>query len=167
MDQQTLLTVMTVFVCVSAAALLIQAGLLFGIYKSARGLQENVQRLLPKIESLLETSRQTIEDSRRQIADITSKTSEILETTRRQVNRVEELLEDAASRARVQMDRAELVLDDAMVRAQRTVALVEGGVVKPLMQIQGVAAGIKTALTFLLRGRPNPANAHADEEMFI
>ena len=167
MDQQTLLTVMTVFVCVAAAALLIQAGFLFGIYKSARGLQENVQRLTPKVESLLETSRQTIEDSRRQIADITSKTSEILETTRRQVNRVDELLEDAAARARVQMDRAELVLDDAMVRAQRTVALVEGGIVKPLMQIQGVAAGIKTAITFLLRGRPNPADAHADEEMFI
>ena len=167
MDQQTLLTVMTVFVCVAAAALLIQAGFLFGIYKAARGMQQNTQRLMPKIESLLETSRQTIEDSRKQIADITSKTSEILETTRKQVNRVDELLEDAATRARVQLDRAELVLDDVMTRAQRTMAMVEGGVVKPLLQIQGVAAGIKTALTFLLRGRPDPAKAHADEEMFI
>jgi hypothetical protein len=65
------------------------------------------------------------------------------------------------------MDRAELVLDDAMGRAQRTVALVEGGIVRPLQQIQAVAAGIKTAITFLTRGRPNPADAHADEEMFI
>ena len=45
--------------------------------------------------------------------------------------------------------------------------MVEGGVVKPIMQIQGVAAGIQTAITFLMRGRPNPADAHADEEMFI
>jgi ABC-type transporter Mla subunit MlaD len=167
MDQQTLLTVMTVFVCVAAAALLIQAGLLFGIYKSARGLQDNVQRLMPKIDGLLETSRQTIDDSRKQITDITTKTSEILDITRKQVQRVDEILEDAASRARVQMDRAELVLDDAMGRAQRTVAMVEGGIVRPLQQIQGVAAGIKTAINFLTRGRPNPADAHADEEMFI
>ena len=167
MDQQTLLTVMTVFVCVAAAALLIQAGLLFGIYKAARGLQDNVQRLMPKIESLLETSRQTIEDSRKQIADITSKTSEILETTRKQMQRVDEFMEDATSRARVQLDRAEMVLDDAMGRTQRTVALVEGGILKPLMQIQGVAAGLKTAIMFLMRGRPNPVDAHADEEMFI
>lgn len=167
MDQQTLLAVMTVFVCVSAAALLIQAGLLFGIYKSARGLQENVQRLSPKIDALLVTSRQTIEDSRQQIADITAKTGEILDITRKQVDRVDEILEDATSRARVQMDRAELVLDDAMGRVQRTVAAVEGGIVKPLLQIQGVAAGIRTAIAFLLRGRFNPANAHADEEMFI
>jgi len=167
MDQQTLLTMMTAFVCVAAAAMLIQAGLLFGIYKSARGLQENVQRLMPKIDGLLETSRQTIEDSRKQIADITAKTSEILDITHKQVQRVDEILEDAASRARVQLDRAEMVLDDAMGRAQRTVAIVEGGIVKPLLQIQGVAAGIKTAITFLIRGRFNPADAHADEEMFI
>jgi ElaB/YqjD/DUF883 family membrane-anchored ribosome-binding protein len=115
-------------------------------------MQENVQRLMPKIEGVLETSRQTIEDSRKQIAEITSKTSEILETTRQQVHRIDEFLNDAASRARVQMDRAEMVLDDAMVRTQRTVAVVEGGILKPIVQIQGVAAGIKTAITFLLRG---------------
>jgi hypothetical protein len=167
MDPQNLLTVMTVFVFIAAVALVIQATMLFGIYKAARGLQENVQRLLPKTEALLETSRRTVEDSRKQIADITSKTGEILDITRKQVDRVDEILEDAAARARVQLDRAELVLDDAMARTQRTVALVEGGITKPIQQIQGVAAGIRTAITFLMRGRPNPADAHADEEMFI
>jgi hypothetical protein len=167
MDQQTLLTVMTAFVIIAAVALIIQAAMLAGIYKTSRGLQENVQRLLPKIEGVLETSRRTIEDSRKQIADITSKTSEILDTTRQQVHRIDEFLNDATARARVQMDRAEMVLDDAMVRTQRTVAVVEGGILKPIVQIQGVAAGIKTALTFLMRGRPNPEDAHSDEEMFI
>jgi len=167
MDQQTLLNVMTAFVIIAALALLIQAAMLFGIYKASRGMQENVQRLMPKIEGVLETSRQTIADSRKQIADITSKTSEILDTTRQQVHRIDEFLNDATARARVQMDRAEMVLDDAMVRTQRTVAVVEGGILKPIVQIQGVAAGIKTALTFLMRGRPNPEDAHSDEEMFI
>jgi hypothetical protein len=167
MDPQNLLTVMTVFVFIAAVALVIQAAMLFGIFKAARGLQENVQRLLPKTEALLETSRRTVEDSRQQIADITAKTGEILDLTRKQVDRVDEILEDAAARARVQLDRAELVLDDAMARTQRTVALVEGGITKPIQQIQGVAAGIRTAITFLMRGRPNPADAHADEEMFI
>jgi hypothetical protein len=167
MDEHTLLAVMTAFVIISALALIIQAAMLAGIYKASRGMQENVQRLLPKIEGVLETSRQTIADSRKQIADITSKTSEILDTTRQQAHRIDEFLNDATARARVQMDRAEMVLDDAMVRTQRTVALVEGGVIKPIMQIQGVAAGIRTALTFLMRGRPNPEDAHSDEEMFI
>jgi len=72
MDDHSLLTVMTVFVIVAAIALLIQAVMLAGIFRASRGLQQNVQRLTPKIEGVLEISRQTIEDSRKQIADITS-----------------------------------------------------------------------------------------------
>jgi hypothetical protein len=167
MDQQTLLTVMTAFVIIAAIALIIQAAMLVGIYKSSRALQHNVQRLLPKIESVLEISRQTIEDGRKQIADITAKASEILEITRDQIHRIDEFMDDATSRARVQLDRAEMVLDDAMGRTQRTLAMVERGIIKPIVQVQGVAAGLKSAITVLLRGRPNPEEAHSDEEMFI
>jgi F0F1-type ATP synthase membrane subunit b/b' len=167
MDQQTLLTVMTVFVCISAIALLIQAGMLIGIYKATRGMQDNVQRLLPKIEGLIDTSRQTVEDSRKQILDITSKTSDILETARKQLERVDSVLEDATARAHIQLEHAEMVLDDAMERAHDTVALVHSSILKPLREIQGVAAGIRTVFQFLMRGRPNPTHATSDEEMFI
>jgi uncharacterized protein YoxC len=206
MDQQTLLVTMAVFTAVAAIALIIQAGFLFGIYKAARGMSDNMQRLMPKIESTLETSRQTIEegrrhvaditakalvlnddvhrmmpkvesiletsrltieDGRRQIADIASKASDIAETARVQAHRIDGLMEDATGRAKVQMDRAEMVIDDTMVRVQRTVALVEANIVKPLRQVQGIAAGIRTALLFLSRGRPNPSRATSDEEMFI
>jgi len=167
MDQQTLLTVMTVFVCISAIALLIQAGLLFGIYKASRGMQETVQRLTPKIESVIETSRQTIEESRKHIGDITSKTNEILDTARKQLKRVDEVMEDATARAHVQLARADLLIDDAIERANETVATVHGGIMRPLREIQGLAAGVRTAFVFLMRGRPNPSEATADEEMFI
>jgi hypothetical protein len=167
MDDHTLLATMTVFVIVAAIALITQAGFLFGVYRASRGLSDNVQRLMPKIESLIDVSRKTVEDSRTQLADITVKASDILEITHVQVRRIDGILEDAAARARTQMDRAELVLDDAMERAQRTVALVEGGIVKPIREIQGIAAGIRTALLFLTKGRPNPSRATSDEEMFI
>lgn len=168
MDDHTLLLVMTAFVIIAALALLIQAGLLFGIYKAARVLQENVVRLLPKVEGLVEASRVAVEDSRRKIVEITTKTSEILDTTRKQVARIDELFEDATGRARIQLDRAEMVLDDTMNRAQETVAFVHGGIMKPLREIQGVASGVRAAVNYLMRGRaPSPAHATADEEMFI
>jgi hypothetical protein len=168
MDPNTLLVIMTVFVTVAAVALLIQAGLLFGIYKSGRALEENARRLLPKVEALVETSREAVEDSRKQIVEITTRTTGILDVTRKQLARVDEVLEDAAARARIQLDRAEMVLDDTMNRAQETVALVHGGIMKPLKEINGVAIALRVALQYLLRGgRPNPAQATADEEMFI
>lgn len=174
MNEQTLLTVMTVFVCLAAIALIAQAGFLYGIFKAARAAQESVktfmpkaEALLPKAHALLETSHQTIQDSRRQIADITTKTSDILAATHTQVQRIDSLLEDASSRARVHMDHADLLVSDTLDRAHKTVIMAHGGIVKPLLQIQGVAAGLRTAIQFLSRGRANPAEAHADEEMFI
>jgi hypothetical protein len=168
MDQQTLLITMTVFVIVAAIALLIQAGLLFGIYKSSREMQATAQRLAPKVEALLDSSRVAVDDSRRLIGEVTVKTSEILDCARKQLDRLDEVLEDAAGRARVQLDRAELVIDDTMTRVQEIVALVHTGIMKPLREIQGVTAGVRTALSFFMRGgRRDPARATADEEMFI
>ena len=167
MDLQTLLTVMTVFVIVAAAALIIQVGFLFGIYKAARSMNENVQRVMPKVEALLETSRQTLEESRKQIAEISAKTNDILDSTKKQLAHVDELLSDASGRIRSQMDRAELVLDDVMSRAHSTVAMVHGGIVKPIHQIQALAAGLRTAFSIFTKGRQNPTQATADEEMFI
>jgi hypothetical protein len=164
MDQQTLLTV---FVGVATVALVLQLATLFGIYKASQSMNDKVQQLMPKVENLIETSRRTVEDSRVQILDITSKTSDILDTARKQLDKVEEVIDDATARAKVQMDRAEMVLDDAMVRTQRTVATVESGIVKPVREIQGVAAGLRTAILFLAKGRPNPTQATSDEEMFI
>ncbi len=168
MDQQTLLIIMTVFVIVAAIALLIQAGLLFGIYKSSRAVQASTERLVPKVEALVESSRIAVDDSRRLIGEVTVKTSEILDCARRQMSRIDDVLEDVAGRTRIQLDRAELVIDDAMNRAQETVAFVHQGIMRPLRDIQGVAAGLTAAISFLMRGgRRDPARATADEEMFI
>ena len=166
---------MTVFVAVAAIALVIQMGLLFGMYKSTRAMKETADRLTPKIESLLETSRVAIIESRTEIAAITAKTNqaitatnEILESAKKQMAQVEELVTDATARARIQMVRAEMVIDDTMNRAHETVAIVHGGIMKPLREIQGVAAGLHAALQYLSRGgRPDPAHATSDEEMFI
>ena|SRR5579871_3891781 len=164
---QNLLIVIAVFVFVAAVALCIQAGLLFGIFRAAKSLEEKTSTLMPKVNALVDSSRVAVEDSRKQIHDITVKTNEILDVTRKQLARVDEVLEDAAGRARVQLDRAEMVLDDTMNRAHETVALVHNGIMKPLREIQGVSAGLKAALNFLMRGRNGPVHATADEEMFI
>src|ERR1041385_4046554 len=164
----TLLAVLIVFVALSAGAMMVQAVLVFNIHNSTRSLAESVQRLMPKLESLVDTSRVTVEESRKQLAEISSRTNDILDVTRRQLARLDETLEDATTRARVQMDRVEMVLDDTMNRAQDTVAMVHKGILKPLKEIQGVAAGMRAAFFFLMRGsRQNPAQATVDEEMFI
>jgi hypothetical protein len=165
MDSQTLLTI---FVAISSGALVIQAAMLVGIYKAARSADQKIGDVLPKVQRLLETSQQTVEQGRTQIAEIGEKTNQILDSTKRQLASLETVVSEAAERARIQLDRAELVLDDTMNRAQETVAMVHTGILKPLREINAVAVGIRTAFQFFLRGtRPSVAQATHDEEMFI
>ena len=116
-----------------------------------------------------------MEQSGRQITEITTRANDILESSKdildsakRQLAIVEDVVGDAAGRAKVQMDRAELVLDDTLSRAHETIAVVHDGVMRPLREINGLAAGIRAALAALGRGnRPTPDRATSDEEMFI
>jgi hypothetical protein len=175
MDQQAWFILISVFVGISAIAMCIQAGMLFGIYKSARATEEQVKRvipqvesMMPKVEKLVVSSTAAVDMSRKQIEEITTKASDILDVTRVQLARIDGVLEDASTRAHNQLAHAELVIDDTVSLAQETVAVVQSGIMKPLREIQGVAAGVRTAIFYLMRGgRPSPAQATADEEMFI
>jgi len=165
---QALLIIMTVFVIIAAVALVFQAAMAYGVRKSALAVEQHLTKLAPKVEALAESSRLAIDEGRASMAEITERTTEILDATRRQLTRVEDVLEDAAGRARVQFDRAEMVMDEAMNRAQDTVAAIHGGFMKPIREINGVAAGVRAAIHYFMRGgRPNPDQVTADEEMFI
>jgi methyl-accepting chemotaxis protein len=167
MDQQFLLYIMTAFVVLAGLSMLAQAIILYKLLQQAKVAEQRMTEVLPKVRKLVDTSQGAVEQGRQQILEITGKTNEILESTRRQLVKVDDLLTDAAGRARVQMDRAEMVLDDTMSRAQETVAVVHGGIMRPLREIQGVAAGIRTAIAYLARGGQQSAQATHDEEMFI
>ncbi|HUA19256.1 MAG TPA: hypothetical protein VMB25_10970 [Bryobacteraceae bacterium] len=168
MTPNALLYVMTAFVIIAAVALCIQAGMLAGLYRTVKQLQQTINPLVPKVDSLVETTRTTVEQSRQQVTEITTRANEVLDSTRRQLAVVEDVVNDAAARAKVQIQRVELVLDDTLTRAQDTVAELHNGILKPLRQLTGVAAGIRAAAEFLGRGnRPSVDQATSDEEMFI
>ncbi len=168
MDQMTLLYIIAAFVLVSAIALCLQAGFLFGVYRATKAMEAKVTPLIPKVEGLVSSAKVTVDSSRQQIADITSKANDILDSTKRQLLKVDDVVTDAVSRAKVQMERVEMVLDDTMSRAHETVATVHNGIMRPLREINGIAAGIKTALSHFAGGdRPSVAQVTSDEEMFI
>jgi hypothetical protein len=168
MDNHTLLILLTIFVAVSAAALLIQACMLIGLLVVARRLQEKIMPLIPEVQGIVGIVRRTTERVEKHIERIGVTSTAILDVTKQQLVRVDELLGDATSRAKVQMERAEMVLDDTMTRVQETVAYVQSGVLRPVREVYGILAGIRTALAHLGRaGRPTVDHATSDEEMFI
>ena len=165
MDQQT---VLTIFVIVAAVALVIQAGMLIGLFVVARNLQSKITAILPDIQNVIGITKRTIESAEKHLNKIGATSGAILDVTKEQLNKIDDLLTDATTRAKVQMERAEMVLDDAMTRTQQTVSIVQRGVVRPVREVYGVFAGVRTALSHLGRsGRPTVDHATSDEEMFI
>lgn len=167
MDQTTLLYVMAAFTFVAAVSMVVQACLVFGMYKATVKLTERVSTMLPKVEALMDTSRVTLEESRVTIAEIRQKSNLILDAGHKQIKQLESILNDAAERTTKQLAYAEAVVQDTLARVEDTVALVHKGVLKPIRSITGIAAGVGAAVQYLMRRRPNPERATLDEEMFI
>ena len=168
MDQQILLILLVIFVALSAIAMLIQAGTLLGLFLIARKLQEKIMPIIPQVEAIVGTTRRTVEGVEKHIDKIGNTSNAILDATKQQVAKVDELLTDATTRAKVQMERAEMVLDDSMSRVQETVSYVQSGVMRPVREVYGVFAGLRTAIAHLGRAsRPTVDHATSDEEMFI
>ena len=169
MDNQTVfLALIAVFVAVSAAALIFQAAMLYGTYKASRELRDRIIPLTVKVDALVDVSRTTVDEARIKMGEVVDRTNQILEVAKQQMETVSEVVEDASLRTRRQLKNAEIVVEDALARAQETVELVHKGILTPIRGISGVAAGVRAALHFLLRGtRPSPDQVNVDEEMFI
>ena len=168
MDQQTLLIVLTVFVAVAAVALLVQMGTMLALFLAVRKLQAQVTGIWPEVENIIGVTRRTVENVEKHVEKIGVASGEILQTTKQQVVKIDELLNDATTRAKVQIERAEMVLDDTMGRAQETVSIVQRTVLRPIREINGLMAGLRTSIAYLGRGsRPTVDHATSDEEMFI
>lgn len=168
MNQTTLLTIMAAFVIIAAIALVGQAVALFFLFKVARDLRTKILGSWPQIESILGSSKRTVEQAEHHLGKIGNSSVAILDVTKAQLVRVDELLSDASLRAKVQLERAEMVLDDTMTRVQQTVNIVQRGVLSPVREVHGIISGIRTAFSHLSRGaRTSVEHVTSDEEMFI
>jgi len=168
MNQTTLLTIMAVFVVIAAIALLGQALALVGLLMVARDLRTKLLGSWPQIESIIGSSKRTVEQAELHLGKIGSASIAILDATKLQLVRVDELLSDATMRARVQLEQAEMVLDDTMTRVQQTVSIVQRGVLSPVREVHGIISGLRTAFSHLSRGaRTTVEHVTSDEEMFI
>jgi hypothetical protein len=165
---EALLNVLIGAVIVAAVALVLQAFFLFGVYRSSMATKEQVTLIAGHVESLAASVQKTVEQSRKQITDVSTKANEVLDLTRKQLVRIDEVLGEATSRARIQMDRVELILDDTVSRLHETTNLVQDGILRPLREINGFAVGIRAALEYLIHGRRiTVEQATHDDEMFI
>lgn len=167
-SSDTTFLLMAIAVLISSVALLLSALATLGTYRAVRRLESQIEPLLPQAAEFLQNSRQALDEALIQFRDTGNKTQAVLDDVRAEIARISEVRADLAGRLQAQMQRIELVLDDAVSSVQTITNTVQGGVIRPLREVSGILAGVRTAVrVFLHIQRPSVAQATPEEEAFI
>jgi hypothetical protein len=162
-----------IFVGVTAAAVVIQAGILVALFvavkKSTSRMEALATEVKTKVMPTVDTAQSMLVEWRPKIDTITSNVTETSTVVRGQVERLDATVTDIVDRTRLQVIRADELLNRTMDRIEETSDAVHRTVISPVRQLSGVIQGLTAGLEFLLSGgkrRRNDVSVPQDE-MFI
>jgi hypothetical protein len=164
---------MMVFVIVAAAAIVMQAVIMFGMYSQFKQTSEHLLRMTRDLDSrispILLRMNRILEDSEERISSIVGDAAEVTRIARGQAQKVDRVFTDAVDRLRVQVIRSDQILTGALEVIEDTGSRVRRTLQGPVMQVSAVLKGIKVGLDFIRGQQPRrpTESASVDDELFI
>lgn len=189
--------VITVAVVLACIAFVVQAGIVIALYRVASRMQKKVSPLADRVDAMVKQvtpvitkagpavdrvgpvlesvgrvlvkSEKILEEAHPRITEISTEAVAIAKSTRRQVDRIGELLEDAGARAKDRLEQIDHSVDSTVEQLEQAGDVMKRAVLRPVREVNGLAAGISAAVSALVHGSRKSSVDHAtqDEEMFI
>jgi methyl-accepting chemotaxis protein len=164
-----------IFIALTAVAILLQAGILLGMYLAIRKTSASVEAISQEVKNkalpTLDTAREMLLELRPQIATIVANLNETSITVKNQVQRLDATVSDVVDRARLQVIRADEMVSKTMDRVEETTEMVQNTVISPIRRLNGVFHGLSVGLEVLLgakrRSRGRDGAGVPQDEMFI
>jgi hypothetical protein len=167
-------TLLKVFIAVTTFAVVVQAGILVGLYVAVRKSTARMEALATEVKSrvlpTVETAQNLMVELRPKIDVISNNLAESSDLVRNQLGRLDATVTDVLDRARLQVIRADELLNRTMDKVEETSEVVHKTVISPLRQVNGLMAAISTGVdVFLGQKRRHPRNGGGvpQDEMFI
>ena len=168
----------TIFIAVTAVAVILQAGLLLGMYLAMRKTSTRLESLAEEVKTkalpAIDSAQALIADIRPKLQIIADNLAETTSTMREQVQRVDATVNDVVDRARLQVIRADDLFTRTLDRVEETSEIVHKTVVSPVRQFSGLIQGLTAGIEFLVGGRGHrngrsrdPRRPVPQDEMFI
>jgi hypothetical protein len=156
---------LTLFVALTALAVVTQAGVLVGIYIMSKRLSDQVERFMRETREMIVPMKSITENLKTASANLV----EIGLSAREQFRRVEAMVMDTGEALHVQLDRFDRVSQNVVERVNETAEIVQDSVIRPVREIAALAKGFARGFeTFLFRrSRSTVDQARQDEELFI
>ena len=176
---------LTIFIAVTAAAVVLQMFILLALYLAVRKLSARMEALADKVEDttgvvqtrvlpLIDNAKsmqkdvQTFLDSARpKVQTLIDNVSHISTTARGTVERFDATANDAIDRIRLQVIRGDEMLTRTMDRVEETTEKVQHTVMSPVRQVSGIVQAISTGVGAYFNTSKRRRNGGPSDEMFI
>jgi len=162
---------LNVFIAVTAAAVVLQAGILVAMFVAMRKTSARIESLAEEVRTkilpLAETARSMITEMRPKIEIAAANVSETTTLVRAQLERLDATLNDVVDRARLQVIRADDLVTRTMDRVEETTDIVHKAVVSPVRRIAGLLQGLTAGMDYLVGSRRRRRQEAPQDEMFI
>jgi hypothetical protein len=161
-----------IFIACTAAAVVIQAGILVAMYLAVRQSAERLEALATEVRTKVlpaaEIAHSMLLEFRPHLQTLVTNVSESSILVRAQIERLDATFNDALDRTRLQVIRADELLNRTLDRVESTTDMVHKTVVSPVRQLSGLVQGITSGLEFLIGGRRKRNGVPVpQDEMFI
>jgi len=176
---------LTLFIAVTAAAVVLQMLILFAMFLVMRGLRGRMEQLADKVEdttstvqtrvlplldsatSMQQQVKEFLDTSRPRIETLVENLSAMSTTARGSVERVDATVNDAVDRVRLQVIRGDEMLTRTMDRIEETSEKVQHTVMSPVRQVSGIVQAISAGVGTYFQGQRRRRNGTPSDEMFI
>jgi hypothetical protein len=156
---------LTIFVALTAVAVILQAGVLIAIYLVTKRTSEQLDKFTKDARELMVPMRSVADNLKTVSEDLI----EVGLSAKEQFRRVEAIITDAGQSIQVQIDRFDRVSKNVAERIDETAEVVQDSIISPFRDVSAFAKGLTRGLQFFFsrRTRQSEDSVREDEELFI
>jgi uncharacterized protein YoxC len=139
------------------------------VIHKAGPLVDQAKGTVERATHVVASAGHTLDELRPRVVEISSDCAAIAKAGREQVERLGSLLNDVSDRARERIDQIDRSVDNTVDQVEQVGEAVKRAALRPVREVNGLAAGISAAFSTLVHGTRRSSVDHAtqDEEMFI
>jgi methyl-accepting chemotaxis protein len=157
---------LTIFVALTAVAVMLQAGVLIAIYLVTKRTSEHLEKFTKDAREMMVPMRSIAENLKTVSEDLI----EVGLSAKEQFRRVEAIITDTGESLHAQIDRFNRVSQSVAERIDETAEAVQDSIVSPFREVSAFAKGLTRGVQFFFNRRTRNSEQESvreDEELFI
>ena len=160
--------VISIGVLLTVFASVVQAALVFAIYRLAKATQDRLLPVVDAITPVIGCIHLFVDQNSPRFSQIVTLVSQAVKSLLDKVNRFSEVAKDLTARVRANVARIDGAVDQAMERVHQAGDVLKQAINPPVKQVEGIIHGIRAVLSVVAhRQRESLDDASQDEEMFL